>query len=295
MNRRKHSNEFKMEAVRLAERREVPVSQVARELGICESLLHKWIKQFGKSVDGVRVSADEHEELIRLRREIEDARLIDKIRGIYDASNGVYGVRRVHRQLIADGERCSVSRVARLMRKCGIKARRKRKFRVTTDSKHNLPVAENLLDREFFSAGPNQVWASEITYIWTVEGWLYLAAVLDALSMATGRRNPKPGLIDHSDRGSQYASFDYRRALEKHDMRCSMSRKGDCRDNAVAESFFSTLKTERVHHRLYRSRAEARRDIFEYIEVFYNRVRLHSTLGYLSPAQFESRTLAKAA
>jgi transposase InsO family protein len=251
------------------------------------------------------------------KREINDARLIDKIRGIYDASNGVYGVRRIHRQLLIDGESCSVNRVARLMRKCDIKARRKRKYRVTTDSKHNLPVAENLLARRFFSAGPNQVWASDITYVWTMEGWLYLAAVidlhsrmvvgwsmseridrslvLDALSMATGRRNPTPGLIHHSDRGSQYASNDYQAALSQHEMLCSMSRKGDCWDNAVAESFFSTLKTERVHHRLYRSRAEARRDIFEYIEVFYNRVRLHSTLGYLSPAQFESQTLARAA
>jgi transposase InsO family protein len=167
------------------------------------------------------------------------------------------------------------------MRKCDIKARRKRKFRVTTESKHNLPVAENLLGREFLSAVPNQVWASDITYIWTLEGWLYLAAVidlhsrmvvgwsmngrldrslaLDALSMAVGRRNPGSGLIHHSDRGSQYASGDYQRALAEREMLCSMSRKGDCWDNAVVESFFSTLKTERVHHRLYRSRDEARR------------------------------------
>lgn len=173
------------------------------------------------------------------------------------------------------------------------------------------------MDREFFCSGPNQVWASDITYIRTMEGWLYLAGVidlhsrmvvgwsmnerldrglvLDALSMAVGRRKPKPGLIHHSDRGSQYASIEYQRALAKQGMLCSMSRKGDCWDNAVAESFFSTLKTERVHHRLYRSRAQARRDIFEYIEVFYNRVRLHSTLGYLSPAQFESAALTNAA
>jgi len=250
-------------------------------------------------------------------REIEDARLIDKIRNIYDATSGVYGVRRIYRQLLADGENCSVNRVARLMRKCGLRAKRRRKYQVTTDSKHSFPVAENLLDREFFSAGPNQVWASDITYIWTQEGWLYLAAVidlhsrmvvgwsmseridrslvLDALSMAVGRRKPGPGLIHHSDRGIQYASNDYQAALKRHEMLCSMSHKGDCWDNAVAESFFSTLKTERVHHRLYRSRAEARRDIFEYIEVFYNRVRLHSTLGYLSPAQFECRALAKVA
>jgi transposase InsO family protein len=250
-------------------------------------------------------------------REISDARLIDKIRGIYEATDGAYGVRRIHRQLLADGEGCSRNRVARLMRKCGLKARRRRKYRVTTDSKHNFPVAENLLAREFFSAGPNQVWASDITYIWTMEGWLYLAAVIDlhsrmvvgwsmseridrslvlgALSMAVGRRSPGPGLIHHSDRGSQYASNDYQAALSQHKMLCSMSRKGDCWDNAVVESFFSTLKTERVHHRLYRSRADARRDIFGYIEVFYNRARLHSTLGYLSPAQFESRALARAA
>jgi putative transposase len=250
-------------------------------------------------------------------REIDDARLIDTIKGIYDASGGVYGVRRVHRQLIADGKKCSRNRVARLMRRCGIAARRKRKFKVTTDSKHSLPVADNLLNREFSCGAPNRVWASDITYIWTSEGWMYLAAVidlhsrmvvgwsmsdridrnlvLDALDMAVGRRNPEPGLIHHSDRGSQYASDDYQRALGRHGMRCSMSRKGDCWDNAVAESFFSSLKTERVHHRLYRSRTEARRDIFEYIEVFYNRVRLHSTLGYLSPAQFESQTLEIAA
>lgn len=256
-------------------------------------------------------------ERVPSEREIDDARLIDKIKGIYDANDGVYGVRRIHRQLLADGEPCSRNRVARLMRKCGLKARRRRKYRVTTDSKHNFPVAENLLGRQFFSAGPNQVWASDITYIWTMEGWLYLAAVidlhsrmvvgwsmseridrtlvLDALSMAVGRRAPEPGLIHHSDRGSQYASNDYQAAIGKHKMRCSMSRKGDCWDNAVVESFFSSLKTERVHHRLYRSRAAARRDIFEYIEVFYNRVRLHSTLGYLSPVQFESQALARAA
>jgi putative transposase len=250
-------------------------------------------------------------------REVSDARLIDKIRGVYESSDGVYGVRRIHRQLLLDGERVSRNRVARLMRKCGLKARRKRKYRVTTDSKHNFPVAENLLEREFFSADANQVWVSDITYIWTQEGWLYLAAVIDlhsrmvvgwsmserldkslalnALSMAVGRRSPKAGLIHHSDRGCQYASHGYQAALQEHEMLCSMSRKGDCWDNAVVESFFSTLKTERVHHRLYRNRAEARRDIFEYIEVFYNRVRLHSTLDYLSPAQFESRNLESAA
>lgn len=250
-------------------------------------------------------------------RELSDARLIDKIRAIWDGSKEVYGVRRIHRQLLADGESCSRNRVARLMRKCGLKSRRRRKYLVTTDSKHSFPVAENLLDREFFSASPNQVWVSDITYIWTLEGWLYLSAVidlhsrmvvgwsmserlerslvLDALSMAVGRRSPGPGLIHHSDRGSQYASNDYQAALAQHKMLCSMSRKGDCWDNAVAESFFSTIKTELVYNRLFHTRNQARRDIFEYIEVFYNRVRLHSTLGYLSPAQFEVQDLPKAA
>lgn len=247
-------------------------------------------------------------------RGIEDARLIDKIRQIYESYDGVYGVRRIHRQLIADGEKCSRNRVARLMRRCGLNARRKKKYRVTTDSKHSFAVAENLLNRDFSCSSANEVWASDITYVWTQEGWLYLAAVidlhsrmvvgwsmnerlekslvLDARSMAVGRRHPEPGLIHHSDRGSQYASNDYQKALCKQGMLCSMSRKGDCWDNAVVESFFSTLKTERVHHRLYRNRDDARRDIFEYIEVFYNRVRLYSTLGYLSPAQFESAALA---
>jgi putative transposase len=283
---RDHSNEFHVE-------------NACRVLNVSSSGYYSWLGRY--------VSA----------REIDDARLIDKIRSIYESSDGVYGVRRVHRQLLMGGERCSVNTVARLMRRCGIKARRRRKYRVTTDSKHNFPVAANLLDREFYSACPNQVWVSDITYIWTLEGWLYLAAiidlhsrmvvgwsmnerldrglVLDALSTAVGRRNPEPGLIHHSDRGSQYASNDYQKALRRHKMRCSMSRKGNCWDNAVAESFFSTLKTERVHHRLYRSRDEARRDIFEYVEVFYNRVRLHSTLGYLSPEKFETLNLAKAA
>jgi len=250
-------------------------------------------------------------------REAAESRLVEKIKKIHKSAGGAYGVRRVHRQLVADGESCSRNRVARLMKKHDIKANTRRKFRVTTDSKHDLPVAENLLERQFFYAGPDQAWASDITYIWTLEGWMYLSVVLDlhsrmvvgwsmsarldrslvldALSMAAGRRNPRPGMICHSDRGSQYASDDYQYMLDRLGMVCSMSRKGDCWDNAVVESFFGSLKTERIHQRLYRTREEARRDIFEYIEVFYNRVRLHSTLGYLSPAQFEAAAIARAA
>lgn len=204
-----------------------------------------------------------------------------------------------------------------MMRLAGLRPKTKCKFKPTTDSKHNLPVAANLLDRDFTPAGPNQAWVSEITYVWSGEGWLYLAVVIDlfnrgvvgwsmserikrdlvidALSLAVGRRSPGVGLVHHSDRGSQYASHDYEKLLAKHGMLCSMSKKGDCWDNAVAESFFGSLKTERIHHQSYRTREEARRDIFEYIEVFYNRIRLHSTLGYLSPAQFEAAAIPKAA
>lgn len=249
--------------------------------------------------------------------EAAERRLVEKMKKIHESAGGVYGVRRIHRQIVADGESCSRNRVARLMKKHSIRAKTKRKYKVTTDSKHNLPVAQNLLERQFYCASPDQVWASDITYIWTLEGWMYLSVVLDlhsrmvvgwsmsvkldrslvldALSMAVGRRTPRPGLICHSDRGSQYASDDYQDMLGRLGMVCSMSRKGDCWDNAVVESFFGSLKTERIHQRVYRTREEARRDIFEYIEVFYNRIRLHSTLGYLAPAQFEAAAIAKAA
>ena len=195
------------------------------------------------------------------------------------------------------------------MREDGLKAKVRKKFKATTDSRHGMPVAENLLDRKFFPGGPNRVWASDITYIWTKEGWLYLAVVLDlysrsvvgwsmgeridrklvldALKMAVKRRKPPRGLIHHSDRGSQYASREFRDSLEEYGMVCSMSRKGNCWDNAPVESFFGTMKQELVHHQKYRNRWQARQSLFEYIERFYNRRRLHSTLGYRTPAQFE--------
>lgn len=282
-----------------AHRQEFHVRPMCRVLRVSPSGFHEWLGR-----------PESH-------RDIENTRLTDRIKEIFKASDEVYGFRRVHDQLRQDGEKCSKRHVACLMKASGLRPKTVKKFKVTTDSKHNLPVAENLLDRQFVSDGPNQVWVSDITYIWTAEGWLYLGVVidlfnrgvvgwsmserinrelaLDALDMAVRRRNPTPGLIHHSDRGSQYASGDYQKALEGCGMLCSMSRKGDCWDNAVAESFFGTLKTELVLHRRYRTRDEARRDIFEYIEVFYNRVRLHSTLGYLSPAQFEAAVLAKVA
>lgn len=251
------------------------------------------------------------------RRKSEDERFLARIKEVFKDSKETYGSRRVHAQLLGDGETCSRRRVERLMRKNGIRPKVRRRFVVTTDSRHDLPVADNLLDRDFEVPEPDRVWVSDITYIPTDEGWLYLAGVVDlhnrevvgwsmsqridrnlviaALDMATGRRNPLPGLIAHSDRGSQYASFDYQKELKRHGMICSMSKKGDPWDNAVMESFFGSLKRELVHHRHYKTREEARRDIFRYIEVFYNRVRLHSALGYLSPVQFAAKQMAQAA
>jgi len=250
-------------------------------------------------------------------RDVENRRLVDRIRMVHKKSRKTYGSPRVHSQLVLDGERCSRGRVDRLMSANGIRARGRRKFVATTDSKHDLPVAENVLGREFSVAEPDRVWVSDITYIPTDEGWLYLAGVvdlcsrtavgwsmseglerqlvMDALKMAYLRRRPCKGLIHHSDRGSQYASADYRQLLSDYGMQMSMSRKGDCWDNAVMESFFGTLKKELVHHRRYRTREEARREIFEFIEIFYNRQRLHSSLGYLPPAEYENLIAARQA
>jgi putative transposase len=247
-------------------------------------------------------------------RAAENRVLVEKIQAIHSDSRRTYGSPRVHASLQDAGYRIGRNRVARLMRENGIRAKTKRKFRVTTDSRRDHPVAPNLLDRQFEVAAPNTVWLADISYIPTREGWLHLAVVLDlfsrqvvgwamdaqmpqeltlaALDMAIKRRRPLPGCMHHSDRGSQYAAGDYRKQLAKYGMVCSMSRKGNCWDNAPMESFFHSLKTELVHHRDYQTRDEARRDIFEYIEVFYNRQRRHSTLGYLSPAQFEVAALA---
>lgn len=245
------------------------------------------------------------------RRELENEALTEKIKSIHTKSRKTYGSPRIHRKLLSEGFRCSRGRVAQLMRNHEIRAQTKRRFVVTTDSKHDFPVAKNLLDRQFDVAEPNRVWVSDITYIPTSEGWLYLATtldlysrkivgwsmdssmsrelVLDALDMAVRARKPATGLIHHSDRGSQYASGDYRKALDQHGMLCSMSRKGDCWDNAVMESFYRSLKTELVYQRTYSTREEARREIFEYIEVFYNRQRMHSYLGYLCPTDYEAQ------
>ena len=236
--------------------------------------------------------------------------MVERIRTIHAESEATYGSPRVHAELKAQGIQCNKKRVERLMRVHCIQGRQRKRWRPrTTDSGHSLPVAPNVLNREFEAEAPDLKWVTDITYIPTAEGWLYLAAVMDlysrrivgwsmasrytsklvkdALKLAVAQRQPGPGLIHHSDRGSQYASADYRVLLTAWGMVASMSRKGNCYDNAPMESFFGTLKTERVHHRRYQTRAEARQDIFHYMEVFYNRKRRHSALSYMSPDQFE--------
>ena len=244
-------------------------------------------------------------------RQVRHRVLAAKIAVVHRENRCVYGSPRVYRALQAAGEQACENTVAKCMRDLGLQARRKRKFVPrTTDSRHHHPVARNLLDRQFGAAKPNAKWVVDITYIPTEEGWLYLAGVMDlcsrkivgwsmtdhmqwnlvgdALEMALTQRHPPEGLLHHSDRGIQYACDDYRKLLTDAGMDLSMSHKGDCWDNAVMESFWSTLKTELVHHEHYATRDAARASIFEYIEVFYNRKRLHSALGYVSPEVFEA-------
>lgn len=257
-------------------------------------------------------------------RKLRRDKLTTKIRAVYDQHRCVYGSPRVHATLVAQGEKVCVNTVARVMRREQIRPKTKRRFVPrTTDSRHDQPVAPNLLDRRFHADKPNRKWVADITYVPTDEGWLYVAAVLDlcsrrivgwsmadhmqaelvndALQMALDRRqpqaidsNPSGGegpsgeLLHHSDRGVQYASDDHQHLLARHGITVSMSRKGDCYDNAAMESFWATLKTELTHHQHYDTRDQARTSIFEYIEVFYNRKRIHSTLGYKSPEAFEA-------
>jgi transposase InsO family protein len=238
--------------------------------------------------------------------------LLEAIREIYEGSRGIYGAPRIHHELRIQGHPCGRHRVARLMRRAGLRARMKRRYRVTTRSEHRHPTAPNLLAQRFHAERANQAWVADITYIATREGWLYLAVVIDlfsrrvigwatsgtmtralvidALHVALGRRRASPGLVHHSDRGSQYASNEYQLLLAREGFVCSMSGRGNCYDNAVAESFFHTLKTELVHHHRYETRAEAHASLFEYIEGFYNRQRKHSALGYQSPSEYEERT-----
>jgi putative transposase len=242
-------------------------------------------------------------------REQRRVALVVEIRAVHAEFKRCYGSPRIQAELEARGVDCCVNTVARLMRDNDIRAKTARKFRNTTDSDHPFPVAENVLGRRFEAQAPDERWLTDITYIPTREGWLYLAAVedlysrrvvgwsladhmesrlvVDALEMAVARRLPGEGLLAHSDRGSQYASDHYQRLLARHGIECSMSGVGQCWDNAPMESFFASLKKELCHHEDYQTRAEARASVIEYIEMFYNTQRRHSSLGYVSPAEYE--------
>lgn len=246
-------------------------------------------------------------------RSMEDRRLGEKVNKSHEKSHEksreTYGARRIRQELVEDGESISRERVGRLMKQQGLESKSQRKFKATTNANHDRPVAPNLLDREFLVDQPDTVYAGDISYIPTDEGWLYLAVLIDlysravvgwamskrmtaqlvndALVMAIWKRKSPNGLMVHSDRGSQYASELYQKTIKDHGFICSMSRRGSCWDNAPSESFFHTLKTELTHHRRYQTRQEAKQEIFEYIEVFYNRQRRHSTIGYQTPLGYE--------
>lgn len=228
-----------------------------------------------------------------------------------EKSKRTFGTRRIAGIIRASGTNCGREKARNLMKMANVTAKQKKKFKVTTDSSHSLSVSPNLLNRNFNASSPDMVYVSDITYIWTSEGWIYLAVVLDlfsrrvvgwafnrqitkelvkdALRMALWRRNPAPGLVFHSDRGSQYCSNSFQKMLKIYGIKGSMSRKGDCWDNAVAESFFGSLKTERIFFNKYKTREQAKRDIIDYIEMFYNSYRLHSYLGFVCPRDFEDQ------
>lgn len=272
-----------------------PIAVLCRHLGVSRSGYYAWATR---------------PECERKRR---DRSLHLEVAAVHQESRGTYGAPRVHAELKARGQRVARKRVARLMRQAGLRGRARRRFVRTTDSAHHHPVAPNTLERNFHPGQPHRTWVGDITYVWTDEGWLYLAVLLDLFSRkvvgwAMGERidrglvlsaldmallgRPAPQL-HHSDRGSQYASEDYRRLLEERGIGCSMSRKGNCWDNAVAESFFSTLKLELVYVTRFKTREAAKHSLFEYIEVFYNRKRRHSALGYVSPVEYERMAATK--
>jgi transposase InsO family protein len=267
------------------------VQRMCRVLKVSRSGYYRWCR----SSEGLRAR--------------EDRKLLVQIRVAYEKSRGRYGSPRIYRELHEQGVRCGKHRVERLMRQDGLRARRRRSFKVTTRSAAGHPVAPNQLNRQFCVARLDTVWAGDITYVETLEGWLYLAVLLDlcsrrvvgwacsdrithdlvlwALERAFEQRRPQRGLLHHSDRGSQYTCEEYRTALNRQGLEVSMSRRGDCYDNAVVESFFSTLKAELEGYGGYETRRQAQAELFEYIEIFYNRQRRHSSLGYLSPAAYE--------
>lgn len=277
---------------------EFPVALMCRVLGVSRSGYYGWLAR--------RPS----------QRDKKCAQIAAAATQSHEDSNRIYGYRKVHEELVEGmGIECCKETVRKVMKKLGIRSKVARKFVSTTDSRHNRPVAENLLERDFEAMGPNQKWVADITYIRTREGWLYLAGVMDlwsrrivgwsvsetidaalvcdAINMAIRCRCPGSELIHHSDRGIQYASEKFQQLLGLHGITCSMSRKGDCWDNAPVESFFGKLKTEHIGPRVYRDRYEAEQELFWYIEVFYNRQRRHASLGYRSPVQFEQRDMGQ--
>ena len=268
-----------------------PVALMCRVLKVSRAGYYAWCKR----------PASQHTQ--------EDQRLGLAVAAIYRESRGRYGSPRVHAELRERGQRTGRKRVARLMQTAGLRAREHRRFRCTTDSKHGMAIKQNLLERRFTVPTPNRGWVTDITYVWTLEGWLYLAVILDlfsrrvvgwslserlergialdALKMALQDRKPPQGLLHHSDRGSQYASAHYQQLLTEEGITCSMSEVGQCWDNAPMESFFGRLKCEVAPGEMFATRDQARAELFEYLEVFYNRVRRHSSLGFLSPVEFE--------
>jgi transposase InsO family protein len=275
---------------------------------------HRKEFRLGKMCEVLVVSRSGYHNYIRnrtRRKQFEYHKLLAEIKRIYSKSRGTYGSPRIYRELRKMGYLYNRKRVVRIMRENNIKAKTKRKYKVTTNSKHSSPVAENLLGQNFGCTEANRVWVSDITYIWTERGWLYLCCIMDlfsrkivgwscdkriqatlvtsALTEAIAKRGENPGITFHSDRGSQYASYELRALLNDHDMIQSMSGKGNCYDNAVMESFFHTLKTEFVNFEHFKTREEAKMKIFDYIEIFYNRQRSHSTIGYVSPVDFEKQ------
>ncbi len=247
-------------------------------------------------------------------RALANQQLVVEIRRIHREVDRTYGSPRMHPELVGAGFACGKNRVARLMRAAGIRAKQSNQYCVTTNSRHAFAIAPNHLDRQFAASAPNRIWMGDMTYIPTAEGWCFLAVLIDAFSrrvigwavdtqltaslplmawqQAVAARQPKPGLVHHSDRGTQYACTAYQTVLQRHAAICSMSRSGDCWDNAVVESFFAALKVERLHERRYTTKEELEADVQDYIEGFYNRRRRHSTLGYLSPVMFELRHAA---
>ena len=278
-------------------RQQHPVAAMCRVLEVSESGYHAWRQ---------RPPSARTQENLRLETEIKAA---------HQRTRETYGPQRLQSDLADHGIPASVYRIKRIRRRLGLRCKQKRKFKATTNSSHTLPLAPNLLDRQFAVATPNCAWVTDITYVATDEGWLYLAGIKDlfngelvgyamsdrmattlvsqALFRAVAAKRPAKGLIHHSDRGSQYCSHAYRKQLQQFGMQASMSRKGDCWDNAPMESFWGSLKNELVHHRRFATREQATREITEYIEIFYNRIRKQARLGYLSPAAFSQQYYAK--